>query len=168
LLDASALLWRLHLRGEDVGTRWQELADHYENKGEAGFYAFNDMHAMIAYTGAGRGAEAEKLIGAVERAAQGDGTNANMERQVGLPVVRALSAFGRGDYAACAELLLPIRYRAHAFGGSHAQRDILHRTLIEAALRGGDKPLAGALTKERLALKPNCPYSRALGARAME
>ena len=168
LLDAAALLWRLHLRGEDVGTRWQELADHYENKDEAGFYAFNDMHAMVAYAASGRDKAAEKLLSAVERAAQGNGTNADMERQVGLPVVRAMAAFGRADYAACAELLLPIRYRAHAFGGSHAQRDIIHRTLIEAALRAGDKPLAGALTEERLALKPDCPYSRALAARAIE
>ncbi|MDA0231677.1 MAG: tetratricopeptide repeat protein [Proteobacteria bacterium] len=167
LLDAAALLWRLHLRGEDVGTRWERLADHYENLAGAGFYAFNDMHAMLAYTAAGRGAAAEKLLSAVERAAQADGTNAEMERLVGLPVVRAMAAFGRGDYAACAELLLPIRYRAHAFGGSHAQRDIIHRTLIEAALRSGDKALAGALTQERLALKPDCPYSRALGARAL-
>ena len=48
LLDAAALLWRLHLRGEDVGARWCALADRYENLGEAGFCAFNDMHAMMA------------------------------------------------------------------------------------------------------------------------
>jgi len=166
LLDAAALLWRLHLRGEHVGTRWEELADRYENLAGAGFYAFNDMHAMMAYTASGRDKAAEKLLGAVERAAEADGTNGDMERQVGLPVVRAMAAFGRGDYAASAELLLPIRYRAHAFGGSHAQRDIIHRTLIEAALRSGDKALASALCDERLALKPDCPYSRALGKRA--
>ena len=79
------------------------------------------------------------MFRAVERAAESDGTNGDMERQVGLPVVRAVAAFGRGDYADCTGLLMPIRYRAHAWGGSHAQRDIIHRTLIEAALRGGDK-----------------------------
>jgi hypothetical protein len=89
-----------------------------------------------------------------------------MEREIGVAVVRAIAAFGRGDYAECAELILPLRYRAHAFGGSHAQRDILHRTLIEAVLRGGDRALATALTNERLALKPDCPFSRALGSRA--
>ena len=166
LLDASALLWRLYLRGENVGARWEELANHYENMAGSGFYAFNDMHAMMAYSAAGRGAAAEKLLRAVERSADGDGTNADMERQVGLPAVLAMAAFGRGDYAGCADFLLPIRYRAHVFGGSHAQRDIIHRTLIEAALRAGDKSMAGALTQERLALKPDCPYSRSLAARA--
>jgi len=167
LLDAAALLWRLHLQGEDVGARWDDLADHYERLSEVGFYAFNDMHAMMAYTASGRGQAAEKLLSAVEQAAQGKGTNGTMERQVGLPVVRAVAAFGRADFGKCAELLMPVRYRAHAFGGSHAQRDIIHRTLIEAALRDGDKAMAGALTHERLALKPDCLYSRALGARAV-
>ena len=106
------------------------------------------------------------MFRAVERAAESDGTNGDMERQVGLPVVRAVAAFGRGGYADCAGLLMPIRYRAHVLGGSHAQRDIIHRTLIEAAPRGGDKALASALTAERMALKPDCAYSRALGARA--
>jgi hypothetical protein len=30
LVDASALLWRLHLLGHDVGSRWQELADAWD------------------------------------------------------------------------------------------------------------------------------------------
>lgn len=166
LLDAAALLWRLHLQGDDLGARWEVLADHYESLDKPGFYAFNDMHAMLAYMASGRGAAAEKVQRAVKKAAQGEGANANMEAQVGLPVVRAIAAFGRGDYAKCAELIMPVRYRAHIFGGSHAQRDILHRTLIEAVLRSGDKALAGALANERLALKPHCPFSQALGVRA--
>ena len=36
---------------------------------------------------------------------------------------------------------MPVRYRANLFGGSHAQRDIIHRMLIEAALRAPDKAL---------------------------
>ena len=33
--------------------------------------------------------------------------------------------------------LLPIRTRVHEFGGSHAQRDAVERTLLEAAIRAG-------------------------------
>ena len=61
---------------------------------------------------------------------------------------------------------MPVRYRANIFGGSHAQRDIVHRTLIEAALRGGLTDLAQALTNERTALKPHCPFSWRLRQRA--
>ncbi|MBI07699.1 MAG: hypothetical protein CMM54_12015 [Rhodospirillaceae bacterium] len=166
LLDSVSLLWRLHLGGEDVGARWQSVADCYEALGEAGFYAFNDMHAMMAYTAAGRRDAAEKHLAAVEKAAQKADANSEMERCVGLPVLRALAAFGRHDFAQCAEHLLPIRDRSHAFGGSHAQRDIIHRTLIEAALRSSDKALAETLSEERLMLKPKCSYSLSLKERA--
>ncbi len=166
MLDAVALLWRLHLRGIDVGQRWDELAARYESGGEDGFYAFNDMHAMMAYVATGRTTASARLLGAVEKAAKDGGTNGAMTREVGLPIVRAIEAFGRESYGECVDLLLPVRYRAHVFGGSHAQRDILHRTLIEAALRAGEKALATALTNERTSLKPHCPFSWKLRARA--
>ncbi|HEY0832404.1 MAG TPA: hypothetical protein VGE72_00735, partial [Azospirillum sp.] len=60
-----------------------------------------------------------------------------------------------------------VRTRAHLFGGSHAQRDILDLTLVEAAIRGGDAPLARALTAERDDLKPGSPANRTLTARAV-
>ncbi|MEX1109597.1 MAG: tetratricopeptide repeat protein, partial [Dongiaceae bacterium] len=66
MLDAAALLWRLHLRGIDVGGRWDELAATYEKTNEAGFYVFNDMHAMMAYAATGRSQAAAALLRAVE------------------------------------------------------------------------------------------------------
>ena len=159
LLDAVALLWRLHLRDRDVGNRWAELADVYEQDNEDGFYAFNDMHAMMAFTAADRSAAATQRIAAMEVAANSDSTNAMMTRQVGLPIARGVQAFGRKRYSDAVDHLMPVRYRAHVFGGSHAQRDIVHRTLIEAALRADDRALAGALINERTSLRPQCPYS---------
>ena len=166
MLDATAMLWRLHLQDIDVGTRWEELAATYDKTADDGFYAFNDMHAMMNYVATGRSESAARLLGAVEQAAQAGGTNAGMTRSVGLPVVRAIEAFGREAYGEAVDLLMPVRYRAHAFGGSHAQRDILHRTVIEAALRDGQFPLAHALTIERTAQKPHCPFSWRLRRRA--
>ena len=165
-LDATALLWRMTLRGINCGGRWTELADTWEPMAGHAHYAFNDMHAMIAYVATGARASAKRLLAAVERAAEGDGTNARMEREVGLPILRAIEAFGRGKYAETVGLLMPVRYRAHAFGGSHAQRDILHRTLVEAALRARQFALANALATERTALKPHCPFSWQLRRRA--
>jgi tetratricopeptide (TPR) repeat protein len=166
MLDAAALLWRLHLQRLDVGSRWEELADTYQQTQDDGFYAFNDMHAMMAFAATGRDREARRLLAAVERAAADTGTNAAMTRQVGLPIVRAIRAFGHERYSEAVDLLLPVRYRAHAFGGSHAQRDVVHRTLIEAALRSGRHPLARALAIERTMLKPHCPFSWGLRRRA--
>jgi len=44
--------------------------------------------------------------------------------------------------------------RAHRFGGSHAQRDVLDLTLIEAARRAGMETLAEGLVAERVAVRP--------------
>jgi len=166
LVDASAMLWRLHLRGVDIGERWSEIADAWEPAIEGGWYAFNDAHAMMAFVGAGRYGAAEALVAAAERRANGSGTNAEMTREVGLPACRALRAFGRGDYATAIDLLEPLRLVAHRFGGSHAQRDILPLTLVEAALRAGRGRLARALAAERTNLKPSSPFNRELTERA--
>jgi tetratricopeptide (TPR) repeat protein len=162
MLDASALLWRLHLRRADVGARWTELADSYEAAAEDGFYAFNDMHAMMAFAAAGRHAAAARLLEAVDTAATGSGSNAEMTRRAGRATVRAIEAFGRERYDEAVSLLLPVRYQAHVFGGSHAQRDVVHRTLLEAAFRSGQHALARALAIERTSLKPHCPFSWSL------
>ncbi len=160
MVDAAALLWRLYLLQIDVGNRWDNLAASYEEADQGGFYIFNDMHAMMAYVGSGRMDDAARLLATVERiATDANSTNGRMTRDVGLPLVRAIEAFGGGRYAEAVNLLLPMRYRAHACGGSHAQRDVIHRTLLEAALRDGQDRLAFALAAERTALKPHCPFS---------
>ena len=168
MIDQSALLWRLLLRGVDVGDRWQPLAERWMPVAEGGNYAFNDLHAMMAFVGAGR-TEGEARVLAAQRAAMaGDGDNRAFTAEVGNPAVRALQAFGRGDYASTVRLLRPIRSYAHRFGGSHAQRDLLDLTLVEAALRGGDPALGRALAGERLAVRPASPLARRFAVRAAE
>jgi tetratricopeptide (TPR) repeat protein len=168
MLDASAMLWRLHLRGVDVGPRWQPLAEAWAPIAEDGFYAFNDVHAVMALVGSGDWARVERVLVSLERAAQGSGTNAMMSREVGLPLARAIAAFGRGAYADAVEDLVRIRANAHRFGGSHAQRDIVHLTLIESALRAGQNALARALAAERTVIKRSSPFNWRLTARALE
>ncbi|WP_354686278.1 tetratricopeptide repeat protein [Cupriavidus necator] len=166
LVDATALLWRLHLRGVDVGKRWQPIADDWLARGAAGYYAFNDVHAVMASLGAGRREATRALRAALQRAELGDGTNAMMSHDVGLPVADALIAFEEGDYDTAVELLMPVRLVAQRFGGSHAQRDVIGLTLIEATLRAGRATLANALTAERAALKPMSPSLYRLVRRA--
>ncbi|MBL8578489.1 MAG: tetratricopeptide repeat protein [Mesorhizobium sp.] len=166
MLDASALLWRLHLRGVDVGDRWQALAANWANKATDGNYAFNDMHAMMAFVGAVLNEPARLLLEAQEQAMAGDGDNVGFTRDVGSPVTRAIKAFGDGDYARTVELLRPIRGIAQRFGGSHAQRDVIDLTLIEAAFRAGDAHLAMALSAERAAARPDSPLSQLFMRRA--
>jgi hypothetical protein len=76
-------------------------------------------------------------------------------REVGAAATQAIRAFAAGDFARSTQLLRPIRSRASRFGGSHAQRDVIDITLLEAAARGGQQALASALALERLAVRPH-------------
>jgi hypothetical protein len=154
MIDASAMLWRLQLRGLDVGTRWNALADRWAaatDAPQAGNYAFNDFHAMMAFGAAGREAEAERLLATQARALCGEGDNVTFLREVGQDATAAIRAFQRGRYAEAVRRLRPLRSHAHRFGGSHAQRDLIDLTLIEAAARDGQNLLADALRRERAA-----------------
>jgi hypothetical protein len=166
MIDATALAWRLHLRGIELGARWETIADGWAGIAGAGNYAFNDWHAMMAFVAAERSKAQRTVLESLEAAAKGTGDTAAFAREVGLEAARAIQAFGRGQYAETVRLLRPIRTSAHRFGGSHAQRDLIDLTLIEAALRAGMAPLAKALAAERRARQPESPLARLLVARA--
>jgi len=166
MIDATAMLWRLTLRGADVGERWRELADSWAPLAEDAHYAFNDVHALMAFVADGRVALQRKLVRAMRCRILGSSTNVAMTREVGLPLANGLVAFGRGQYAAAVEFLRSVRPVASRFGGSHAQRDVIDLTLIEAALRAGEGRLARALASERTHLKPTSTFNWRLTARA--
>jgi tetratricopeptide (TPR) repeat protein len=166
MIDQSALLWRLALRGVDVGDRWQPLADRWAPHASAGNYAFNDMHAMMAFASAGRSDLAAQLHESQQAALASDGDNRSFTAEVGQAATRAVQAFVAGDFAATVDLLRPIRSYAHRFGGSHAQRDVLDLTLLEAAWRSGDQSYAAALSAERAALRPASPLAQRFDDRA--
>ncbi|HEX2493955.1 MAG TPA: tetratricopeptide repeat protein [Steroidobacter sp.] len=169
MIDAAALLWRLTLRGVDVGERWRALAHCWEPFIEHAYYAFNDAHAIMAFVGAQRFDLAQSTLAAMERKADGSSdANAAMTREVGIPLARALIAFGAGRYPQAVDFLSQIRTIAYRFGGSHAQRDLIHLTLVEAALRSNQPRLARALVAERTQLKPASPFNWQLAARASE
>lgn len=174
-VDAASLLWRLHLLGADVGERCRALAAAWGADGQQrpGYYAFNDVHALMALLGAGDVGRAEhRLARCAERAMAGDDArrdNHAMAREVGLPLARGLLAFAKGDFDAAADQLYAVRGQTQRFGGSHAQRDVVDLTLLAACARGsGRRALGRALLNERMLAKPATPLTRhwaeALGA----
>ena len=88
-----------------------------------------------------------------------------MTRDVGLPLVDGVVAFARGRYAEAIAAIEPMRDRAHRFGGSHAQRDMITLTLIEAALRSGDRTRARHYIAERLVHKRGSTWGQRLWSR---
>jgi tetratricopeptide (TPR) repeat protein len=169
LLDATALLWRLHLEGVELQGRAAAIAENWAERFETerGFYAFNDLHAMMAFVMAGREGESDQLIADMEwTVTNGTGINVMMTRDVGLPLCRAMRAFGQKRYSAAVSLIEPVRDIAYRFGGSHAQRDVLTLTLIEAAIRSGQYRRAQHYIAERTMTRPGGQWGARLLQRA--
>ncbi len=167
-IDASAMLWRLQLEGVDVGDRFDKLAACWQRAGEDTIYAFNDLHAIMAFLGAGRATDAERTLKAMRAMAADGGDNAYMTRKVGLPLAEAFIAFEAGRYGECVDKIMATRGIAQRFGGSHAQRDVLTLTALHAALRGGFASTAEAIAAERLAHKPQSPWAGRLARQARQ
>ena len=165
-IDASALLWRLHLEGVDSGGRFEPLARCWLRAVGDRHYAFNDLHALMAFLGAGRHAEAHQVLAGLRAAAGEDNDNGMMTRHVGLPLGQAFMDFAEGRYEIAVEGIMGVRGIAHLFGGSHAQRDILTLTAFHAAVRGGMAGAAEAIAAERLFRKPASPWARHLSRRS--
>lgn len=164
-VDAAAILWRLHLLGEDVASRCAALLEGWDmSEASAGYYAFNDVHTVLAMLGAGEMHRAEAWVArCAERAmssADASRTNHQMAREVGLPLMRGLLAWQRGAASAACEQIYPVRALAQRFGGSHAQRDLIDLTLLAAAAGGGHRGMGRALVNERRMAKPMTPLTR--------
>ena len=164
-VDAAAMLWRLHLLGEDVAAHASALVAGWpDDEAGAGYYAFNDVHFVLALLAAGQGARAEGWVARCAQRALGaeDARRANhqMAREVGLPLMRGALAYERGDGDGAADAIYPGRATARHFGGSHAQRDLIDLTLLAAAARGRRRALGRALLNERLMAKPLSPLTR--------
>jgi hypothetical protein len=133
---------------------------------EAGYYAFNDLHALLALLGAGDLTRAEHWLAccAARALAPEDAARQNhaMAREVGLPLMRGVLALARGDAEGAAPVLYGARSLAQRFGGSHAQRDLVDQTLLACAARGGAqaRAIGRALLNERRLAKPETPLTR--------
>jgi hypothetical protein len=153
LIDATALLWRLRLRGTDGGARWAELAGAWAPFIDDGFCTFSDIHAMLAFVGAGDWPRAQRLDQALQRSRRRPTRHGRSTQLLGLAACRALMAFGRADLARTVDGLASLPAQAHRLGGSHAQRDVLHLTLV-AALEGLRRPRRGIGALHRAAAVP--------------
>jgi hypothetical protein len=167
-VDAAALLWRLKLMDVDVGDRWSRLAPVWPAAApDAGFYSFNDLHAVLTHVGAGDIGQAKSLLDIATAGAGMATTCGAAAAEAGVPLMRSVIAMAEGRPDEAVHGLLAVRETAHRFGGSHAQRDLVEQTLLAAAIRAGRRPLAKHLLNERLMAKPASPltdfWSRRVG-----
>lgn len=91
----------------------------------------------MALAGAGRlrdtRAVIDRLDSYVGRAVPS--SNLRMTAEVGLPACRSVLAYAEDRHADVVDELMPIWTVLARFGGSHAQRDALQRTLVVSAIR---------------------------------
>lgn len=146
LVDASAMLWRLHLRGVEVSARAAVLADCsdrcLDHPRGTGHYVFNDLHAALALAMAGRLAALDQRIAELAARAAEPDREASVIAKVGLPLARAVAAFAGRAMAEAADLIAATLPDAVRAGGSHAQRAIWAETLAAARARTSPAPRA--------------------------
>jgi hypothetical protein len=166
LVDASAFLWRLQLHGSGSPWRWREVTGLWRRRRNIGNRAFELMHAVMAFAASKQTRRARQLAKRLTDDPVLRAHSGNEELALAAPLTAAFMSFCRGDYAAAVESISAIRAAADRCGGSVAQCDLIHLTLLEAALRAHRRRLAQALADERAARKPASRLNRWLKARA--
>jgi len=159
IANAAAMLTRLKIRDVDCGSRWDRLADVAATKAEEHILPFNDLHIMLALSGAGEDAKAVSSCSSIaSHGGATGGTWGPVYRHIARPMADGIAAYGAGDYASAAAKLSSVRYKWSAIGGSHAQRDVFQQILIDATIRSGDTRQAKALLAERTSLRPRSAF----------
>jgi hypothetical protein len=149
LHDAISLLWRFELAGMEVGDRWRPFVGIAGERLKRAGLLFHAAHLGMALAAGHEWDTAARQLDFLRERAPRDTTGLTAE--VLVPLIEGLHAFAAGDYAAAADRIEPLRPRIVQLGGSRAQRDVFHDTLLEARFRAGQLDRAGALLAERVA-----------------
>lgn len=153
LFDPVSVLWRLDAYACPVEERfWQELGRHSAQRALPSSMIFNDLHHGMALARIGDVAGVQSILDSLRaRGARGQVT----ATEVAVPLLQGLAAFAGGEYATAADLIEPIEDRIYEVGGSHAQREVFHETLIEALLKAGRFDAATVRLRQRLNARPS-------------
>jgi tetratricopeptide (TPR) repeat protein len=153
LQDSVSLAWRLDLYGQPDPRRWTHLGSAARGWLEMPLLLFHDLHVGMALAAAGDWAAAELQLERLR--ARGRTTRNATLPEVVVPLLEGLHAFARGEFAQAVAKIEPVEGRIVEVGGSHAQREVFHDTLLAAALRADLEERAAALLTRRLAKRPN-------------
>jgi len=164
-IGAVSLLARFEIAGIDVGSRWQDLADHLEARASDTVQPFLTLQYLYGLARAGR-PQAEALLESVRRHAQrAPSFSRPVWQEVALPGCEGLYAYARGDYERAWDRLAPAVPRMREAGGSHAQRDLFDQILLDAAVRSGRLSAAQQMLELRRNADPDSvPVNSSLAA----
>jgi len=167
--NMASLLKRLELLDVDVGTRWEELTDYAVAHRDDHMLPFTDVHACLSLAAGGKLDAARDFIAGLRDFGNTDNNfAASTMDPVTVPLCEALVAYEDGDHVRATETLMAIRHDLSPIGGSHAQRDLFHQILLDAAFRAGHLEAARMLVSERVSLRPGCKTNWIWAAKIME
>jgi hypothetical protein len=153
LHDSISLLWRLELLGRDVGERWKPFGRIAGERLDRQALLFHAAHLAMALAASGDGATADRQLGMLRERGARDRTG--LVRDVLVPLIEGIHAFAGRDYRRAIDRIEPLTPRIVELGGSRAQRDVFHDTLLEATFRAGDMERAERLLAVRVARRPD-------------
>ncbi|AVO45121.1 tetratricopeptide repeat protein [Phreatobacter cathodiphilus] len=151
--DTVSFLWRMAAYGHGVPAElWRQAADYAEEKFPTPGQAFIDVHLGLAQAATGRTGLLQQRIDDTTRLVEAGTLAAG-------PVVpgmcRAALAFAEERYATCVAILEPLASEVLRIGGSGAQREVFHDTLLVALMRSGETEKARRLLDQRLHRRPS-------------
>jgi hypothetical protein len=164
-IGAISLLARFEIAKIDVGTRWEDLADHLAMRAKDTVQAFLTLQYLYGLARAGRPQALTLLQTVREHAARAPQFSRSAWQEVALPCCEGLYAYAYGDFDGAWRWLALAAPRLTEIGGSHAQRDLFGQILLDAALKSGRSAAALEMLELRRNADPNSvPDNTALGA----
>ncbi|KAI1709743.1 tetratricopeptide repeat protein 38 [Ditylenchus destructor] len=173
MVDAAALFTRLELEGVTIGQeRWRELLFYAKSHLHDHSMLFYDAHISMVLSHLNEEDTLEKHLKSIANiACNGEGDNAKLTGEIGIPICEAIVDFNLGRNEDAFEKLYPIRGKFYQIGSSHVQQDVLTQILIHSGLRSTNtahKILTLQVIEEREVTKPNSPVTTRLIAQHRE
>lgn len=129
-IGATSMLWRLELRGVDVGNRWTPVVNEVRKRADEHLFPFHDLHYVYALARASSQEEASRFIDGMTKSATAlPDAQRCVWHEIAVPAAQALAAFVADDHRMAGEILTRIQPKLHLIGGSHAQRHVFQETL---------------------------------------
>lgn len=156
--NGASLLWRLELAGVNVGDRWHEMAELAEQRLNDMNSPFTSAHYAVILAATGQFELCDKLLEYMNSFAEtGKHTLAARYADAAIPAAVGAIAHRNGNYKKTLDAMLPARHQFWQMGGSHAQQDLFHQILVDAAVKLNKRDIAATLLHEIEALGFNEP-----------
>ncbi|MEL6370429.1 MAG: tetratricopeptide repeat protein [Pseudomonadota bacterium] len=134
-IGAVSLLWRLDLRGVDVGGRWQPVIEQARARVGEHIFPFHDIHYLIALArgesvGLVAAEETDAFLASMKRNSetQPEGLRVHWRDAV-VPCGKGIVALARGNREDAGKAFKTAMPLLHLIGGSHAQRHVFSEAL---------------------------------------